>query len=106
MASVLLRPGVMSLLDVVTRGGGVTLAIEELAVPRGSPVAERTLGELEIGGRTGALVVAVRPSTTHGGSGLLFNPSSATALREEDTLIVMGEQDQIRALRGLMEVVA
>ncbi len=101
MASLLLRPQVMSLLDVMTRGGGVTLGIEEVPVAPDSVLAGRTLAELEIPARTGALVVAIRRGDPREGRGFLFNPSSATNVGADDTLIVMGESAQVEALRGV-----
>lgn len=102
MASVLLRPGVMSLLDVMTRGGGVTLSIEELVVRPESDFGGKTLGELEIPQKTGALVVAVKKDEARP-TPFLFNPNSGTRVEASDTLIVMGEQGQIEALRQLVE---
>lgn len=100
MASLLLRPEVISLLDLITRGGGVTLSIEELAVRDRSGLAGRTLGELEIPQKTGALVVAVRRGVAASGE-LLLNPTAGTRLEPHDTLIAMGAQEQIEALRRL-----
>jgi voltage-gated potassium channel len=102
MASVLLRPGVISLLDIVTRGGGVTLEIEEVAVPRGSRAAGRSLAELEIARRTRALVIAIRRAAPAPAPSFVFNPGAGTRLAEGDVLIVIGESDQVRALRALL----
>jgi voltage-gated potassium channel len=101
MASLLLRPGVMSLLDVVTRGGGVTLTIEELPVERGSRLGGKTLGDLEIPQQTGALVVAIKKNAPGAQQPFLFNPKSGTRVEADDTLIAMGEQTQLEALRRL-----
>jgi voltage-gated potassium channel len=101
MASLLLRPGVMSLLDVMTRGGGVTLSIEEIPVAPGSDLAGRTLGEAGIARRTGALVVAIRRSEGGADKPFLFNPQAGDRVEEGETLIAMGEEKQIDALRDL-----
>ncbi len=63
----------------------------------GSPLAETTLGELDLGRRTGTLVIAIRPTE----GGYRFNPGSQTELSQGDVLIVMGTPDQVAQLRGL-----
>jgi len=103
MASLLLRPGVMSLLDVMTRGGGVTLSIEELQLASESGLGGKTLNELEIPQRTGALVVAIRKNEPRAAQPFLFNPNSGTRVEAGDTLIVMGERNQIEALQTLVQ---
>jgi voltage-gated potassium channel len=102
MASMLLRPGVISLLDIVTRGGGVTLEIEEVAVPRGSRAAGRSLAELEVARRTRALVIAIRRAAPAPAPSFVFNPGANARLAEGDVLVVIGESDQVRALGALL----
>ncbi len=101
MASMLLRPGVMSLLDVMTRGGGPPLTLEELLVAPDSELAGRTLGDAQIPQRTGALVVAIRSRETDAATPFRFNPQAADRLAADDRLIAMGEERQIDALRRL-----
>lgn len=91
----------MSLLDIMTRGGGVTLSIEEITVAPGSDLAGRTLGEAGIARRTGALVVAIRRPEGGAAQPLLFNPQAADRVEAGETLIAMGEEKQIDALRRL-----
>jgi voltage-gated potassium channel len=101
MASMLLRPGVMSLVDVMTRGGAPRLSIEDLPVEPESGLAGHTLSELEIPQRTGGLVVAIRKEQPQVGQRFLFNPNAGTRVEAGDTLIVMGEQDQVQRLRAM-----
>jgi voltage-gated potassium channel len=101
MASVLLRPGVVSLLDLMTRGAGLTLSIEELEVAPGSQLAETSLGGARIPQRTGALVVAIRRREPSRRPPLLFNPQADERLEAGDVVIAMGEEGQIDALRRL-----
>jgi voltage-gated potassium channel len=100
MASLLLRPGVTSLVDVITRGG-VSLSIEEIPVTDGSELTGRSLGELEIPQRTGSLVVALKRNEGHAAQAFQFNPTSSTRVESGDMLVVMGEPDQIDRLRRL-----
>ena len=102
MASMLLRPGLVTLLDVMTRGGGMRLTIEECAVSPGSGVVGRTLAELELPQRTGALVVAIRKAEREHGSAFLFNPQGGTRVDAGDVLMAMGDAGQIGRLRDAM----
>ena len=64
-ASLATQPLVVDFLDVVTRGEkGIEFRLEEFVVPEHSTIAEHTIGDLKIGERTGAIVLAIR--TTEG----------------------------------------
>lgn len=95
LASVMIRPSVVTFLDKMLRGSDGTLRVAEVAVVRGSPVAGTALSELDASRRFGLLVLAlVSP-----GKDYAFNPPAETVLREDDTLIVMGTPEQLRSLR-------
>jgi voltage-gated potassium channel len=57
MAAILLRPQVVSFLDVVTGDGELALRLEQIPVPVGSPLAGVTLAEARIRNRTGRIVL-------------------------------------------------
>jgi len=101
MAAMVLRPSVVSFLDLV-RGGGQTLTLEEVPVPGGSPFDGRTLRDLEIPQRTGLIVIAIRPAGEAPDRGLVFNPQSSAHVRAGDRLVVLGEPRQIDSLVGLV----
>jgi voltage-gated potassium channel len=64
----------------------------------GSTIAEHTIGELKIGERTGAIMLAVR--TTEGNFDT--TPAAEDRLNAGDTLIVLGSRGQIERLERLM----
>ena len=97
----LLRPGVMSMLDVLTRGAGGPIALEELVLAPGSELVGRTLEDARIRQRTGALVVAIRSSGTQAPAPFRINPPPAERLTEGDRLVALGEERQIDALQRL-----
>lgn len=100
LASVLLRPNVVNYLDVVTRGAGLSLRLEEAAIPAGSALAGRTLSEARIPQQTGLVVLAHRS----GGVGAItHNPGPDTRLQAGDVMVVVGEEAQIRKLRAYVE---
>jgi voltage-gated potassium channel len=99
LASLATQPLVVDFLDVVTRGEkGIEFRLEEFFVPEHSTIAEHTIGDLKIGERTGAIVLAIR--TTEGNFDT--TPSADDRLRAGDTLIVLGSRGQIERLEQLM----
>jgi voltage-gated potassium channel len=86
-------------LAIVTRGEkGIEFRLEEFRVPEESFIADQTIGELRIGERTGAMILAVRSEE----GGFDTTPSAGDLLRAGDTLIVLGTREQITRLGGLM----
>jgi voltage-gated potassium channel len=99
LASLATQPLVVDFLDVVTRGEkGIEFRLEEFFVPEHSTLAEHTIGELEIGERTGAIVLAIR--TTEGNFDT--TPSADDRLHAGDTLLVLGSRGQVERLEHLM----
>ena len=97
MASLLLRPQVMSFLDVVTRTGQEPLLLEEVEVPAGSPLLGTTLAEAQIPRKTGLIVIAIKHGDERRGT-FIYNPGPDEQIRAGDTLIVMGNTRQIGQL--------
>jgi voltage-gated potassium channel len=101
MAAMMLRPEVVSFLDVVTRGDGLTLRLEEIRIQTGSPLAGHTLAEARIPQKTGLIIIAMRHLDPHGREGpWSYNPGPQEEIRIGDVLIVMGNPDQISRLHG------
>lgn len=99
MASVVLRPAVLSFLDVATTSSEISLRLEEAVVEEGSEVAGQSLEAAGIPQRTGLLVIAVR-KTDHPGEGdFVFNPGGDTRLDPGDQVIVLGRPEQMKQLR-------
>ena len=84
----------------MTRGAGLSLRLEEAAIPAGSALAGRTLSEARIPQQTGLVVLAHRS----GGVGAItHNPGPDTRLQAGDVMVVVGEEAQIRKLRAYVE---
>ncbi|MDP6776690.1 MAG: potassium channel protein [Candidatus Latescibacteria bacterium] len=103
MASVILRPSVMSFLDVVVEGGDVTMRLEEVRVESSSPLVGKRLGESGIGERTTAKILAIQDP----GGAPRTDPSgrvsvSKVVISEGDSLVALGDEDQLRTLRGFV----
>lgn len=99
MASVMLRPTVLSFLDVATRSPEFSLRFEEAPVTEDSSLAGLQLKEARIPEKTGLIVIAVRKADSEG-SRFVFNPVAETRLEPGDVLVVLGEDDQVRDLRA------
>ena len=99
IAALMLRPSVISFLDVITRAGDVTLDLEEVTVPARSILAGKKLFEAKIPEKTGLIVLAVK---SRDDTNLIFNPNSNEILNAGDTMIVMGTNDQVSQLRVMV----
>lgn len=98
MASVVLRPSVVSFFDIATRASDLALRAEQMSVPEASSAVGKTLSELRIPHETGPIIVAVRKDHERG-SPFVFNPSASTVIEADDDLIVLGDEEQIERLR-------
>jgi voltage-gated potassium channel len=95
MVAEMVRPEVVSFLDVMTRDKSKTLRIEEVPVPAASPLSGRRVAELELA-RHRLLLLAVKPAGD--GGGYLYAPGPEHQLAGGETLIVLGEPDRVREL--------
>lgn len=98
MASLVLKPDIMSFLDVVTRIGDVELDLEEVVVYPGSYLENKNLIEAEIPQKTGLIVLAI---TKKEDGKMLFNPPVDYTFKTGDVLIVLGREEQVDKLRHL-----
>jgi len=96
MASDMLRPNVVTFLDLMMRDPRNTLRFEEATIQEESDFAGKTIAEADVGRKTGAIIVAVRDTE----SGRYdFNPSGDRPLRANDVLVLIGDLPQIRKFR-------
>ena len=98
MANLMLKPQVTAFVDVVTTAAsGTDLRFEELEIPPVFAHTGRTIGELRIRGRTGAVIVAVRKRDGH----FETTPNPDMTLEPGDVLIAAGTDEELRALDEL-----
>lgn len=98
MANFFLKPVVCDYLDLVTHGGEIEYRMEELVVEEGSALAGKSIGEMEIKARTGALIVAVRKAAD---GSFETNPDRETRLEANDLLIALGRERDLQLLEKL-----
>ncbi|WP_457679962.1 potassium channel family protein [Thermovibrio sp.] len=99
MASLAIRPSVVSFLDIVTHHGEIDLRLEEVEVPRGSPFHGKLLKELNIPQKTGVIVIGIRRED----GSFILNPTSTTMVLEGDKLIIIGTKEQGERLKRLVK---
>ena len=102
LAQSLLRPHVVSFLDVASTFGktDLDLDIEQLRVAPGSLLSSRTLAEAQLGRIYGVIVLAVRRA----GGTMEFNPQADVRLEAGDVLIAMGERQKLKRIEGELNV--
>lgn len=98
MAALMIKPNIISFLDVFTRVGDVELDLEEVTVMKGSYLEGKTLAEAEIQDKTGLLVLAIKKVQDEHP---LFNPPMDYSFEIGDVLIVLGREEQVEKLRHL-----
>jgi voltage-gated potassium channel len=98
LAQSLLRPHVVSFLDVASAFGrtDLDLEIEQLPVAPGSFLSSKTLEEAHLGRTHGVIVLAVRRQS----GTMQFNPQADVRLESGDVLIAMGERQKLKQLEN------
>lgn len=101
LAQALLRPHVVSFLDVASAfaGSDLDLDIEQVRVFPSSSVVGQTLEQSRLRQLLGIIVLAVMKSN----GTMKFNPAGDSAIEEGDVLIAMGERNQLTRLENLLE---
>jgi voltage-gated potassium channel len=99
MAAAALRPQVVDFIDGILTGSNRTVYVEEfLLTPNTCPIIGQTLGEAQLGKKSGALILAIRRADNN----LIVGPSADTCLYPHDLVISMGTADQLRLLSQIL----
>jgi voltage-gated potassium channel len=97
MVSEMVRPAVVTFLDMMLRDREKGLRVEELTLPAGSRLAGQTVAQAKVAEKTGALLVALKRA---GSDDYDFNPAPAVKLKEGDVLILMASPAMLQRLEG------
>jgi voltage-gated potassium channel len=102
MAATALRPLAVTFMDLIS---GCDCEVEEFRLsPNPSQLGSLngiSLGELQLGRRTGALVLAVRSPVPDGEPELVVNPGRELRLMPGQLLVVMGSKAQLLKVEQL-----
>jgi voltage-gated potassium channel len=99
MATLMLKPLVSDYLDVVAGGGELEFRVEELELAGECCAVGRSIGDMEIRGKTGATILALRRAAT---GEFETNPAPASYLMTGDRVIAIGTPEQIVKLEELL----
>ena len=98
MAVFALQPDVAEFLDVVMHDEDLDFRIQEVSVESGSALAEKSVGQLDVRKRTGALLLGIRRGTGHP---LEPNPPDELIVPPGSVLIALGTQAELDTLTQL-----
>jgi len=98
MASVMIRPSVVSFLDVMLKDQDESTRFAEVTIKEDSELIDSTLMDAKIPQKTGLLVLAIQQAEENR---FTYNPKPTTKFTLGDTLIVIGNIDQIQILKKI-----
>lgn len=97
VAQTVLRPSVMDFIELATRSEHMELQIEQTEVQAGSKIAGHSVRDTGIRQELGIIIVAVKRADGK----MVFNPDGALVIEPGDTLITLGQRQQLDRLEGL-----
>jgi len=100
MVSEMIRPVVVSFLDLMLRERDRVLRFEEVMVPSGSHLVGKTLSDCRFHDKSGALLVALR---RRGKDEFDFNPEASMEIEENDVLIFIASPEMIAEVKKIAE---
>lgn len=95
IAAILTRPGVIRFSELVAHDKGLAIDMDEVPVSVDGSLAHKTLRDLDIGRRTGVVVIAVKRADGR----VEFPPVGDEALAVGDALILLGRQPNLAHFR-------
>lgn len=100
MAAQMLRPSVVSFLEVVTSIDDEQLDLQDVVIGEHSEMDGKELRDLRIPDRFGLVVIASKKS---GQSNMILNPKSDLVLNKGDLILVLGNNHQVNELRKIAD---
>jgi voltage-gated potassium channel len=98
MAQTILSPTVTDFLELTLMDTSRDIQMEEMSVDRSSKLTDVALQDSGIRQDLDLIIVAVKKAA----GDMLFNPSSQTELHAGDTVITIGETENLEQLRRLL----
>jgi len=96
MVSELVRPETVSFLDAMLRDNSA-LRVEDVRIGEDSKFVNKSLDSCDVLAKAGVVLLSIK----QGGS-FRFNPHSTTILNSGDTLVVIGDPEQIQSVRAAL----
>lgn len=98
MASMLLKPSVIAFLDTITHSGQIDLNLNEVVIKPASRLSNKTLMEANIPEQTDLIIIAIKEKDD---DRIVFNPTKDHLLVPGQTLIALGDDDDLKNLKKL-----
>ena len=98
MAALAIHPVASDFLDLVTHGGQVDFRLYEMPVPENSPLLGKSVGEADIRGTAGALILAIRRND----GSFDLQPTANSLIEKNDVLVVIGTREQFDSLTKIV----
>jgi voltage-gated potassium channel len=99
MADIILRPHAANLIYGVS-GASIDATMEELTIALGSALDGKTIRDAETRQKHRVLIVAVRRAEGE----LIFNPDADLDFRAGDTLVIIGQNNDVREFRKMFGI--
>lgn len=100
IAALAIEPDVAEFIDFVVSGRLVEMRIEEMDVTADSALAGKSLRELDLRSKSGALVLAVVSENGR----MSFNPDPSQPIKPGHAIVAIGDAEQLDRLRAIAEV--
>ncbi len=94
MANTILRPTVIDFIELAVHNRNLDLQMEELLIGERSKIKDATLMESDIRKDYNLIVVAIKKKSGE----MIFNPSSQAKIQEGDTLVALGDRENLSLL--------
>ncbi|WP_423189343.1 potassium channel family protein [Alkalibacterium sp. f15] len=98
MATMLLKPNVIAFLDTITHSGKIDLNLNEVVIHPASTLSNKTLMEANIPEQTDLIIIAIKEKDD---DDIVFNPTKDHLLTPGQTLIALGDDDNLNKLKNL-----
>ncbi|MDH7512509.1 MAG: NAD-binding protein [Clostridiales bacterium] len=98
MVSEMVRPAVVTFLDMMLRDREKALRFEEVRVEKGSPLSGKAIRDAKLEEKTGALLVAIKKADT---ADYDFNPAGDRKIEEDDVLIFIASAEMARGIEKI-----
>ena len=98
IAHTMLKPAVVDFIEFATKKGNIELQMEEIKVQEDSHIIGLSLDECGMRKELGIIIVAIKRASGE----MEFNPTSASIIKQGDTLIAMGEVNQLKKFEQLV----
>ncbi len=98
IAHTMLKPAVVDFIEFATKKGNIELQMEEIKIKEDSHIMGLSLDECGMRKELGIIIVAIKRASGE----MEFNPTSASIIKQGDTLIAMGDVNQLKKFEQLV----